>query len=117
LIAQSFDILDKVSQGNYTKWSIVYDISDKKIYFKTAGSRQQKSVSFSFFDFSCGNVSRVLDINLSGKGDVSSVFSNYSAVVNGELLQNSARQSSPQIQFTREQIQATLAYPATIRCK
>src|SRR5687768_13032744 len=35
VIDYSFSILDKVAQGSHTRWSIVYDITNKKIYFKT----------------------------------------------------------------------------------
>jgi choloylglycine hydrolase len=30
LVEKSFDILNAVNQGDYTKWSIVYDITEKK---------------------------------------------------------------------------------------
>ena len=52
------DILHKVSQGNFTKWSIVYDISTKKIYFKTEQYSQSRYLSFAAFDFSCNQSRR-----------------------------------------------------------
>ena len=35
LVDYSFTILDAVKMNNYTKWSIVYDIENLKIYFKS----------------------------------------------------------------------------------
>ena len=34
ILDYSFDILQNVSQGTFTKWSIVYDVTNKKIYYK-----------------------------------------------------------------------------------
>ncbi len=33
-ISYSFNILKSVAQGHFTKWSIVYDIKNLKVYFK-----------------------------------------------------------------------------------
>lgn len=82
LVDQSFAILDKVSQGDYTKWTIVYDISDKKIYFKTEKFQQLRSISFSSFNFSCNTASKVLDINRTEQGNMSSYFADYSTGIN-----------------------------------
>ena len=46
LVPYAFDILNSVSQGTHTKWSIVYDISNKQIHFKTADFQQEKPYTF-----------------------------------------------------------------------
>ncbi len=46
LVDYSFYILDKVAQGSFTKWSIVYDITNKKIYFRTSDSSAAKDGFF-----------------------------------------------------------------------
>jgi choloylglycine hydrolase len=117
LVDQSFDILNKVSQGDYTKWSIVYDISEKKIYFKTEKFQQVKSVSFSSFNFSCNTASKVLDMNRAEQGNVSTYFANYSTGVNNLILEKTIKQSSPQIEVSQEEKQAIKSYPDTIYCK
>lgn len=38
IVGYSFGVLDRVSQGRFTKWSIIYDISDMRIYFKRSTS-------------------------------------------------------------------------------
>src|SRR5688572_13334458 len=72
LVDYSFDILNKVAQGSHTKWSIVYDITNKKIHFKTLGHSQIKWVAFSSFDFNCSTGSKAIDMNLDTPGDISS---------------------------------------------
>lgn len=117
LINQSFDILNKVSQGDYTKWSIVYDISEKKIYFKTEKFQQVKSVSFSPFNFSCNTASKVLDMNRAEQGNMSTYFANYSTGTNNLILEKTIKQSSPPIEVSQDEKQAIKSYPETIHCK
>ncbi len=117
LVDQSFDILNKVSQGDYTKWSIVYDISEKKIYFKTEKFQQVKSVSFSSFNFSCNTASKVLDMNKAEQGNMSTYFADYSTGINNLILEKTIKQSSPQIEISQEEKQAIKSYPDTIYCK
>lgn len=117
LVDQSFAILDKVSQGDYTKWTIVYDISDKKIYFKTEKFQQLRSISFSSFNFSCNTASKVLDINRTEQGNMSSYFADYSTGINNLILEKTLKQSSSQIEISQEEKQAIVAYPGAIYCK
>ena len=68
IVDASFEVLNKVAQGNYTKWSIVYDITEKKIWYKTQRFKQLRSVSFAAFDFSCKLASKHININGSEAG-------------------------------------------------
>jgi choloylglycine hydrolase len=117
LIDQSFEILSKVSQGDYTKWSIVYDITDKKIYFKTEKFQQLRTVNFPSFNFSCNAASKVLDMNTAEQGDISNNFADYSSGINKLILEKSLEQSSPQIVVDREEKRAIISYPEAIHCK
>jgi penicillin V acylase-like amidase (Ntn superfamily) len=117
LVDESFAILDKVAQGNYTKWSIVYDISNKQVWFKTEKYKQLRSVNFSFFDFSCTVPSKLININGREQGDISKLFNDFADAKNKLIFEQTLKQSSPQIVLTRAQKEAVLAYPATIRCK
>ena len=111
LVDESFAILNKVSQGDYTKWSIVYDISDKKIYFKTEKFQQVKSVSFASFNFSCNTVSKVLDMNRPEQGNMSIYFTDYSTNTNNLILEKTIKQSSSQIEISQEEKKVIKAYP------
>jgi choloylglycine hydrolase len=59
VIDYSFNILNHVAQGSHTKWSIVYDIKNKKIHFKTLGYTQIKNVAFASFNFNCSATSKI----------------------------------------------------------
>ena len=117
LIDQSFDILGKVSVGDYTKWSIVYDLTEKKIWFKTEKFQQVRSLSFSNFDFSCTASSKVINMNGAEKGDISHSFADFSKDTNRQIFERSLQQSSALLKLTQEEKEGILDYPATIHCK
>lgn len=117
LVDESFVILDKVAQGDYTKWSIVYDISNKQILFKTEKNKQLRSVNFSSINFSCAVQSKVINMNGREEGDISKLFNDFSAAENKLIFEQTLKQSSPRVVLTRAQRESVLAYPATIRCK
>jgi choloylglycine hydrolase len=117
IIDASFEILNKVQQGDYTKWSIVYDITEKKIWYTTQRFNQRRSISFAAFDFSCESTSRHININGMEQGDISNLFNDFSNTLNQQILENAALQSSSQVPFLKPQIEAILAYPAAIICK
>lgn len=47
----AFDVLGKVSQPGGTKWSIVYDVKMRKIFYKTEANTQVRELNLSRFDF------------------------------------------------------------------
>ena len=53
-VQYAFDALDRISQGDFTVWSIVYEISKRRIQYRTRSNHQIRSIDFSALDFSCG---------------------------------------------------------------
>lgn len=116
LIDYSFSILDNVAQGTHTKWSIVYDITNKKIYFKSLGFPHVKDVAFSAFEFNCSVSSKVLDINKAGDGDVAKFFTDFSLETNGRLVNKSFDESSSEFTVSEEYRKRHWQYPGNISC-
>jgi len=48
-----FDILKKVSQGEWTRWSIVYDINNLSIHYFTGNNKTIRKIDLKNIDFSC----------------------------------------------------------------
>jgi choloylglycine hydrolase len=117
IIDYSFDILNKVAQGDFTKWSIVYDISNKKIYFKTERAKDIKNIAFSVLDLGCQAPPKTMNMNDSGAGDISSKMVNYTAEMNRKTVEKALEQSQSQIRVSREEKDATIGFPAGISCK
>ncbi|MDZ7762890.1 MAG: linear amide C-N hydrolase [Melioribacteraceae bacterium] len=102
IVNDAFEILKSVSQGVGTKWSIVYDITNMKIYFKIfetptivgeqkifmkqPGQAELKFVDFKNFDFNCSKNVKVLNLNKKFSGAVDNQFINYSTEINKEYI-------------------------------
>ena len=63
LVDYGFSVLAQVAQGDATQWSIIYDISEMKIHFRTNSNPTIRSVNFRDFDYTCNSNALRLDIN------------------------------------------------------
>jgi choloylglycine hydrolase len=89
-VGASFRILADVTQGAYTKWSIVYDLGARRVYWQTAANSKRRWVDVGSFDFACASPVLMLDID-SGAGDVTRRFSDYRLEANRDLVLRSVR--------------------------
>lgn len=85
----AFSILTSVSQGDFSKWNIVYDLSQGTIYFRTLGSALVKHIALADFDSHCSGGRYVLDIDHPDAGDAHSAFAPYSLEANKALIEKS----------------------------
>lgn len=116
VIDYSFSILKNVSQGSFTKWSIVYDISNRKIYFNTNGYEQVKEINASGLFLNCNDQRLALNINLKQGGNVNKTFSNYSSSNNTDMLMQAFRESSNRIDVNKNLQLALSKIPSTFTC-
>jgi penicillin V acylase-like amidase (Ntn superfamily) len=86
IVEYAFDILSAVSQGKSTVWSIVYDVTQSRIYFKTVRENEIKIILSREVDFSCGPPVKVLDMNTDLKGNVTRQFVDYTTKMNREMV-------------------------------
>jgi len=63
IIDHGFNILNKVGSSTRTQWSIVFDITNKAINFKTINNKATKIISLSDFNFNCSNEIQTLNIH------------------------------------------------------
>lgn len=114
LTRRSLEILDSVSQGDYTKWNIIYDLKNRKIHFRTRDAKDLKNLDLSGFDFSCARPARIVDINTKLKGDVTGRFEDYSTAVNEKLLRTSLLLTG--VLRSDETIRKFAEYPSRLQC-
>jgi len=117
IIDYSFDILKNVAQSGWTRWSIVYDVSNKGIYFKTTRFSSVKSISFSDFDFGCNSPVIALNMNQSLKGKVSNEFKPFTKELNLQLLNQSAEESKKEVTISEADRIRQANYAELIGCK
>lgn len=112
----SFDILDKISQTGSTQWSIVYDLYNSKIYFRTRESSKIKEISLSKTDFNCNTGVRIFDINSDTEGSIDLFLTDYSQSANFDLI----KFSFTNVDFLRgaseETIKSLSLYPESFQC-
>ncbi len=117
VIDYSFEILKKVAQENSTKWSIVYDIKNKKIYFKSNRFTSRKSLDFSRLQFACNTTPMSINLNQNLTGDIVAKLTTYSSKENEQLVRASIKATSAEIPVSDKDIEAYIKYPATVKCK
>ena len=113
----AFDILGKVAQGDFTKWSIVYDITNKTIQFRTNRFKQVKTVSFSAFDFNCTTTAKVWDMNQKAIGSVNNLFQNFNTDINKRIVETAAKESESHVSISQKNIEALWQYASKIKCQ
>jgi len=117
VVDYAFSILDKVSQNDWTKWSIVYDLTGKKISFKSHDFTSIKTISFSSFDFTCTSSAKMFNINQNSKGDVTALFKNFSIDEGKPILEQAVNESKSQVTIPESAKEALLNYPREVKCK
>jgi choloylglycine hydrolase len=113
----AFDILGEVAQDDFTKWSIVYDITNKTIQFKTNRFKQIKTISFSAFDFNCGTNAKVWDMNQKASGSVNNLFQNFNTDINKRIVETAAKESEGHVSISQENTEALWQYVSKIKCQ
>lgn len=112
----SFSILNKVAQGDFTKWSIVYDITGRRIHFITHNRQQRKQIAFDALNFSCESTPLAFDLNSTATGNVANKFSPLSFDLNKALIEQSARESRSHVNLTEAALSGAEAYFSQPRC-
>jgi len=116
VVDYAFDILENVAQGDWTKWSIVYDIRNKKIYYKSLRASTVKNVSLNAFGFSCKDSPQMLNINQDLAGNVSGSFLKFSIEGYKSILETAIRESQSRVMISDKSKDALLYYAKQVMC-
>ena len=81
----AFRVLKKMDLGN-NKWALVYDITGKKLYFRTSEQPSLKWIDISVLDFSCSKMTRAMDIHQKAEGDSTGRFAALDNEKNAEAV-------------------------------
>ena len=115
IIDYSFNILKTVSQGEATQWSIVYDIVNMKIYFKTFKNRNRRVINFKDFNYSCALPVLVADID-DNFNNRDKAFIEYNTKLNRDLIEN-VFNNVPFLRNTPNDVRDLIArYPESVIC-
>jgi penicillin V acylase-like amidase (Ntn superfamily) len=117
IVDYAFGILDDVSQGKSTVWSIVYDVNNRRVFFKTVDKPALKSFAFKDFDFQCGTPSKIIDMNTARAGDLGPHFIPYSREKNRELIGRSFGSTDFLQDVPQEALDQLALYPESLPCQ
>jgi penicillin V acylase-like amidase (Ntn superfamily) len=88
-----FDVLRRVRQGSYTKWSIVYDTDNYRIHFKTRKANQLRFVDLKALDLDNDTPVLTLDLDEDISGDVLGELRPYTYEQNREVFARSLKET------------------------
>jgi choloylglycine hydrolase len=115
----AFDVLANVANPAAswgTKWSIVYDVQDYKVNFRTYSNKQIRYIDFQSFDFSCQTPVKVLDMGLDVSGDVTHLFHDYTRQMNLDLIRYSFKGTYFLGDTPDTVLEELSKYPESARC-
>ncbi len=115
-IDYAFNILSNVAHASFTKWSIVYDIADLSIYFRTIENQIIRFFSLKSFDLSCAAPVKVLDVNADLSGDVTVKFIDYTYQINRNLVRDASIKTFFLRHLTDHDLDLHSRYPESTSC-
>jgi len=84
----AFETLTHIVAASHTKWSIVYDINKREVWYGSAASLTLKNLSLNNFDLSCDAPLLMIDINAQVEGNLEQVFKPYDKNINLIIFRN-----------------------------
>lgn len=115
-IEYAFNTLELVRSGERTVWKIVYDLTNRTIYFQSRQNKGRKSFSFDAFNYDCDSPVKVIDINILAQGNVEGKFIRYTDDINYRYLQQAFRDTYFLQGTSGESIKALAMYPSSLKC-
>ncbi len=112
-VKHAFITLNRIAQGHFTKWSIVYDSAGQKIHFRTLRAHDRRTIDLAKCDFSPASPVKMLDINARHGGDALPHFVDYSAKKNRQVATRTLRGTGVLNGAHRSTIDRVCRYPET----
>jgi len=99
-VGAAFDVLADVAQGDFTCWSIVYDVTHRDVHFRTRDNERVRTLRLPALEFRCDTPVMMLDVNAPVAGDARPSLVPYSleqnaAFVRGAFAKTDFLQSTP----------------------
>lgn len=116
IINYSFKALSQSSEAKRTQWSVVFDISNSNIYFKSLDNKNIKKLSTDSFDYTCNSTLQILDLSSDNSND----FISYNHEIDIDYINRAY--NNPSISWIKEVVSKDsnnekLKYIRTIKCK
>lgn len=115
-VGYAFDILKDVRSYLATQWSIVYDIQNLGVHFRTLRNQQIRYIDLKPFDLACAKPVKVLHTCADLSGDVTDNFIDYTQEINRNLIGNAFRKTDFLNNVPEESLDNIARYPESTVC-
>ncbi|MEJ2038153.1 MAG: linear amide C-N hydrolase [Desulfosarcinaceae bacterium] len=109
-------VLDSLKHKTPTMWQIIYDPLLSRVYFRTREKKGLKHVDLKNIDFQCHRPMLVLNINETGRGDVSHKIKPYHRDINRAFIKNALLKTPFIKKASKEVLDHRSTYPETYQC-
>lgn len=99
-----------------TEWSVVYDLANLRVFFRTYANPKIRFFNLSAFDFSCASPVKTFDIKSVSTGDVSKRFVDYSLQLNRNLIRKTWKNTLGLSQYPDAVLEWLAQYPESFVC-
>jgi choloylglycine hydrolase len=114
-VAESFAILADVAQPKTTQWSIVYDLSAKRVHFSSSSHAPRRTVDLTELDLDCTAETLTVDLAAELSGDITTKLVPYTTEANRTLIE-AGFSTDALARPPDEAISAMAAYPERLLC-
>ncbi len=115
-VEAAFGLLARVAQGEFTQWSIVYDIAARRVHFRTRVQPVVRWIDLDRLDFACTTPVRMIDIHTPFTGDVTPRLANYAVDANRALVGDSFAKTEFLRDIPSEMLDRLARFPDGMRC-
>lgn len=112
----AYSVLESVAQDTGTQWSIVYDVKQGCVYFRTQRCSSIKHIDLEELDFSCSSTVYMIDIDVEAGGSVSTHWKPYTREANRDLLDRSYAATSFLQNVPQSTKEIVASYPDRSHC-
>jgi choloylglycine hydrolase len=113
-VEHAFRTLAGVAQS-HTRWSIVYDMAARRVYWQTSANPRRRWVDLGVFDLACSTPVVMLDID-QGQGSMTRRFSPYRAETNRDLVVRSFQGTPFLARVPAAEMEAVARQPEQTTC-
>ncbi|HTV70608.1 MAG TPA: linear amide C-N hydrolase [Rhizobiaceae bacterium] len=85
-VAHAFATLADVAQPGWTRWSVVYDLAERTVRWRSEENAAIREIDLDGFDLACAAPLKALPVHAGVAGDVTAAFADYDADANADLV-------------------------------
>jgi choloylglycine hydrolase len=88
-VGLAFGILENVAMGDYTKWNLVYDLTARRLHYRSRAQWDTKTVDLRLLDSPCSAPPLALNLAAPERGDVTKKLGPWIVEANRDLVHKS----------------------------